>query len=111
MYVPTNNEGLNPADYISEDFLQVLEEHRRLCEREGKFEEAQTARKRLKELRKLEDRRKREVLQDRHRAEMRALENAHKAEIRELINKWNNVVIPNFENEAALLEIELKKRH
>lgn len=42
---------------------------------------------------------------------MKALENAHKAEIKELINKWNNVIMPNFENEAALLEIELKKRH
>ena len=42
---------------------------------------------------------------------MKALDNAHKSEIKELINKWNNVIIPNFENEAALLEIELKKRH
>jgi hypothetical protein len=42
---------------------------------------------------------------------MRALDNAHKAEVKELINKWNNVIMPNFENEAALLEIELKKRH
>jgi len=42
---------------------------------------------------------------------MRALENAHKAELKELLNKWSNVIMPNFENEAALLEIELKKRH
>ena len=42
---------------------------------------------------------------------MKALENAHKGEIRELINKWNSVIMANFENEAALLEIELKKRH
>ena len=47
----------------------------------------------------------------RHQAEMRALEAAHKAETKELINKWNNVIIPNFENEVALIEIELKKRH
>ncbi len=99
------------ADYISEDFLQVLEEHRKLCEREGKFHEAQTARKRLKELRRLEEQRKRENLVQRHQAEMRALEAAHKAETKELLNKWNNVIIPNFENEVALIEIELKKRH
>ena len=42
---------------------------------------------------------------------MKALDNAHKAEIKELINKWNNIIVPNFENEAALIEIELKKRH
>lgn len=42
---------------------------------------------------------------------MKALDNAHKAEVKELINKWNNVIMPNFENEAALLEIELRKKH
>lgn len=42
---------------------------------------------------------------------MKALENAHKSELKELLNKWNNIIMPNFENEAALLEIELKKRH
>ncbi len=42
---------------------------------------------------------------------MKALENAHKAELKELLNKWNNIIMPNFENESALLEIELKKRH
>jgi hypothetical protein len=48
---------------------------------------------------------------ERHAAEMSALDNAHSAEIKELINKWNNILIPNFENEVALIEIELKKRH
>lgn len=42
---------------------------------------------------------------------MKALENAHREEIKELINKWNNIIIPNFENEATLIELELKKRH
>lgn len=41
---------------------------------------------------------------------MQALENAHMLEIRELLTKWNNIILPNFENEAALLELELKKR-
>jgi hypothetical protein len=42
---------------------------------------------------------------------MKALENAHKSEIKELINKWNHIIMPNFENEASLLELELKKKH
>lgn len=46
-----------------------------------------------------------------HRKEMAALENAHKAETKELLSKWNNVIMPNFENETSLLELELKKRH
>jgi len=31
------NEGIN---YITDDFLQVLEEHRKVCEKEGKLNEA-----------------------------------------------------------------------
>lgn len=41
---------------------------------------------------------------------MVALEQVHKQEIREMTNRWNNLIIPNFENEIALLEMELKKR-
>ena len=41
---------------------------------------------------------------------MQALESAHMLEIKELLTKWNSIIIPNFENEAALLELELKKR-
>lgn len=39
---------------------------------------------------------------------MEALENAHKGEIKELQNKWNNIILPQSENEAALIEMELK---
>jgi len=39
-----------------------------------------------------------------------ALENVHKQELRELTNRWDNLTMPNFENEIALLEMELKKR-
>jgi len=48
---------------------------------------------------------------DRHKREAEALESAHKAELKELQNKWNNIELPNFENETALLEMELKKKH
>jgi len=41
---------------------------------------------------------------------MLALEQAHKQELKEMANRWNNLIIPNFENEIALLEMELKKR-
>ena len=42
---------------------------------------------------------------------MEALENAHKGEIKELQNKWNNIILPQSENEAALIEMELKQKH
>ena len=42
--------------------------------------------------------------------EMESLENAHNSEIAELQNKWNNIILPQNENEAALIEMELKKK-
>ena len=98
------------GDYITDDFLQVLDEHRKVCEREGKLNEAQAARKRLRELKIMKENRKRENLFRDHQAEMEALESAHMMEVKELLTKWNSIIMPNFENEAALLELELKKR-
>ena len=95
---------------VTDDFLQVLEEHRKICEKEGKLDEASAARKRLKELRIINENRKRDELVNKHAIEMEALEKAHLQEIKELLAKWNNIILPNFENEASLLELELKKR-
>jgi hypothetical protein len=41
---------------------------------------------------------------------MAGVEAAHKSEVKALQNKWNNVILPNLENQIALLEMELKKR-
>jgi len=39
---------------------------------------------------------------------MGSLENAHKVELSELQNKWNNIILPQNENEVALIEMEIK---
>jgi hypothetical protein len=44
----------------------VLEEHRKVCEKEGKLNEAQGARKRLRDLKILNENRKREMLFNNH---------------------------------------------
>jgi len=88
-----------------------LNEHRKNCEREGKLEQATLARKRLKELRIFEEKKRKEETYNRHKLEMESLENAHKSELQELQNKWNNIILPQNENEAALIEMELKQKH
>lgn len=45
----------DPSKYISEDLLQILNEHRKTCERKGQLGNATAARKRLKELRIFEE--------------------------------------------------------
>lgn len=88
-----------------------MDEHRKNCEREGRVEEANQTRRRLKKLRIQEEESRKAGIIENHKNELVALENAHRAELKELQNKWNNIVLPNFENETALLEMELKKRH
>lgn len=56
----------DPSKFISEDFLQILNEHRKNCEREGKLQQATLARKRLKELRIFEEQKRKEETQTRH---------------------------------------------
>ena len=38
---------------------------------------------------------------------MKVLESAHKDEIEQFLHKWEKIIIPEFENEQALMEIEL----
>lgn len=50
-----SSHGFNGAqtgqNFLNEDFLQVLDEHRKTCEKQGDVKQAQHARKRLKQLR------------------------------------------------------------
>ncbi len=57
-----------PPDYEDsavQDFLEILEEHRRNCERQGKYTEAEVARTRLEELRMHEENRRKEAMRSR----------------------------------------------
>ena len=59
-------KAFDPQKFISEDFLQILNEHRKSCEREGKLEQASMARKRLKELRIFEEQKRKDETYQRH---------------------------------------------
>ena len=73
--------AFDPSRFLSEDFLAILNEHRKNCEREGKLDQATQARKRLKELRIFEEKQRKEETYNRHKQEMESLENAHNVEI------------------------------
>lgn len=59
-------KAFDPSKFISEDFLLILNEHRKNCEREGKLEQASMARKRLKELRIFEENKRKDETFSRH---------------------------------------------
>ena len=46
-------------DTAVQDFLEILEEHRKNCERQGKYVEAEIAKNRLEELKLHEENRRR----------------------------------------------------
>ena len=61
-----DGQKFDPSKFISEDFLQILNEHRKNCEREGKLEQASLARRRLKELRIFEEQKRKDETYQRH---------------------------------------------
>jgi hypothetical protein len=40
-----------------------------------------------------------------------SIEQAHFQELEEHHKQWNNIILPNFENEFRLLELEMRKKH
>ena len=53
---------MDSEDAAVQDFLEILEEHRKNCERQGKYVEAEIAKNRLEELKLHEENRRRVYL-------------------------------------------------
>eukprot|EP00162_Nutomonas_longa_P004694 comp15416_c0_seq1/m.23430 comp15416_c0_seq1/g.23430 ORF comp15416_c0_seq1/g.23430 comp15416_c0_seq1/m.23430 type:complete len:312 (-) comp15416_c0_seq1:52-987(-) len=92
------------------DFLRILEEHRRACERDGKYVEAEIAKNRLEELRTHEEMRRREVLRARQHAERVGVEEAHEIEYQQVCALWDRKM-EEYEANALALQHQLMARH
>ncbi len=86
-----------------QDFLQILEEHRRNCEKQGKYTEAEVARNRLEELRMHEENRRREAMRSRQIAEKLGVEEAHMLEFKQFNNAWDEKMAQYDENATKLI--------
>ena len=95
----------------SDDFFQILEIHRKSCQREGKYDEAELTRIRILELRAHEEQTKKTHLQARHKAEKSSLLEAHKLEIEKLSEAWNTEVLPRFEVGVKLSVAQVQEKH
>jgi hypothetical protein len=93
-----------------QDFLQILEEHRKNCERQGKYVEAEIAKNRLEELKLHEENRRREAMRSRQIAERLGVEEAHMLEFQQFNIVWDKKM-QDYEERAAMLEEETKARH
>ena len=93
-----------------DNFYQILESHRKHCEREGRSTEAELARKRLTELRFNEESQVRSQIKARQQAEKSSLLEAHRMELLSLNQKWEST-LPQLEDAAKEAIMKLKEEH
>jgi len=92
------------------DFLRILEEHRIECEKNGKYVEAEIAKKRLDELREHEENRQREAMKSRQITERLGVEEAHMMEFQQFNAIWDKKM-EEFEMNAKQLTDNMRKKH
>lgn len=103
-------DNFEDEDSAVQDFLNVLEEHRKNCEAESKYVEAEIARNRLEELRLHEENRRREAMRSRQIAERLGVEEAHMLEFQQFNKVWDEKM-QMYEENAGNLMSNLKARH
>lgn len=88
---PNKGNGMDmPENGKVEDYLAVLEEHRRNCDREGNYQEAEMAKNRIEELRLQEGQRQMENLLLKQQQDRLQIEEAHTREYEQFNQEWDN---------------------
>jgi cobalamin biosynthesis Mg chelatase CobN len=101
---------MDNEDAAVQDFLEILEEHRKNCERQGKYVEAEIAKNRLEELKLHEENRRREAMRSRQIAERLGVEEAHMLEFQQFNHIWDKKMAE-YERHAEDLVEAMKERH
>jgi hypothetical protein len=92
------------------EFLELLEQHKKTCEAQGKYIEADIAKKRLEELRQHEENRRDESLRSRQVAQRLGIEEAHMLEFQSFNIMWDRTMKEYEERASELLEA-MRQRH
>lgn len=93
-----------------EDYLAVLEEHLRNCEREGNFAEAEMTKNRIEELKFQEAQRQLEQLTLKQQQERLQIEDAHAKEFEQFQAEWDQR-LQQKEQEFTMTIQGLEERH
>eukprot|EP00357_Protocruzia_adherens_P018499 CAMPEP_0115023004 /NCGR_PEP_ID=MMETSP0216-20121206/32036_1 /TAXON_ID=223996 /ORGANISM="Protocruzia adherens, Strain Boccale" /LENGTH=425 /DNA_ID=CAMNT_0002396093 /DNA_START=60 /DNA_END=1337 /DNA_ORIENTATION=+ len=92
------------------DFLKLLEEYRRKCEREGNYAEAKRARKKYEDLKKKECNRQANNIRSAQQQELHAIQEAQRSQFVEFSRAWDNYM-SDYEATAYMSLEKLKERH
>lgn len=90
-------------DTAVQDFLAILEEHRKNCEAQGRYVEAEIAKNRLEELKLHEENRRKEAMRSRQIAERLGVEEAHMLEFQQFNMAWDKKMAAYEENAEKLI--------
>lgn len=92
------------------DFLQILEEHRKNCEQQGRYVEAEVAKRRFHELKSHEANRRRESLKSQHARERMRVEDEHLMEYQNFNTRWDQKG-KEFDEQSQNQLNTMKERH
>lgn len=92
------------------DFLQILEEHRKNCEQQGKYVEAEVAKKRHEELKSHEANRRLESMKAQQIKERLGVEEAHMLEFQQFNLLWDKKS-KDYEEQCDINIKAMKDRH
>ena len=97
----SNEDGKSMA---IREFVEILEEHRKNCEMNAKYVEAQIAQKRLFELKMHESNRQQEIMRARQISEKLGVEETHMLQFKELNIAWGKKITKYDKRSLVLLE-------
>ncbi|CAD8176803.1 unnamed protein product [Paramecium octaurelia] len=104
----TNTLPIQSGDL--EEYIQILYDHQKSCEKAGKYLEADQAKKRLAELKKELDLKNKGDVKDRHCSEKQDIEKAHLEEFNQFNQFWDQKMVE-FDNEAQKVKEQTLQRH
>ncbi|CAD8210846.1 unnamed protein product [Paramecium octaurelia] len=104
----TNNLPIQTGDL--EEYIQILYDHQKSCEKAGKYLEADQAKKRLGELKKDLDSKNKIEVKDRHTNEKQEIEKAHLEEFNQFNEFWDQKMAE-FDQEAQRVKEQVLQRH
>jgi len=110
VYVPEEIPSLDLGSLSCGDSYQQLEQHRRECEKLGKYDEAEEAKNRLLQMREMDSARRKRELQELHLAQRLSAEELHMKDTQEFNDLWDRKM-QELEENSESLKNALAQRH
>jgi hypothetical protein len=103
----------NPKDINVQDipeYIEILENHRKLCEKNANYVEAEMAKNRVAELKRQYEAYRKEDVRSKHAGEKQQIEEAHLAEFNQFNDFWDKKMME-FNEQAQQIEEQMLNKH